>query len=253
VWAFALAFCFGGLINGIGGARWRVLMSAFGAEDLPSLLATIRLFFIGLFYNTYVPGTVGGDLLRGVVTRRYFENAAASYVVILLERTIGFMAMILVFLFGATIGPEIIDLEDHLPWIALVFGLGLVVIIAALASGRLAQSIRQLPPLERPSGLLWVLALSLASHFCGVTQMFCLVQGAGLSISYEAIVIIMPVAFTAAVVPLSVFGLGPREVTLVALFGLLGLSTEQAAALSLGYALVHLGLALFGGVLQLFK
>ncbi len=235
----------------IGGVRWQVLMGAFGARDLPSTLTTIRLFFVGLFYNTFVPGSVGGDVIRGIVTRHYFDKAAASYVVIVLERLIGFSAMGLVFLIGVIIGPDIIDVRDHLPWVALVIGLGLAVVIMGLISGRISRYIKQFPPLVRPIRLAWTFALSLISHFTGISVMFLLARGMELPLSYAALVMIMPVVFTASVIPLNVLGIGTREVTVVALLGLLEIEAERALALSLGYAVITLALAAVGGLLQL--
>ena len=56
----------------------------------------------------------------------------------------------------------------------------------------------------------------------------------------------------AAVVPLAVAGVGPREIALVGLLALVGVSRESALVLSLGYAAVLIALAGLGGLLQLF-
>lgn len=253
LWAFIPSGLLGAMVIVIGGIRWRVLMSAFGSENLPSVLTTIRLFFVGLFYNTYVPGSVGGDVVRGVVTRRCFDTAAASYMVIVLERLIGFTAMGLVFLLGIIVGPDIIDLREHLPYLAVFFGFGLVVVIIAVLSGKLARTWRRVPRLERPLNLLWVFCISFISHFTGIASMYALSFGMGLPIEYSDLVLIMPVAFTAAIIPLNLFGIGTREVTLVALLPLLGIEQEQALALSLGYAIQVLVLAAAGGLIQLIQ
>jgi glycosyltransferase 2 family protein len=251
LWAFVPAALLGAAVITLGGLRWRVLMGAFGASDLPSALSTVRLFFVGLFYNTFVPGSFGGDVVRGVVTRHYFDKPAASYVVVVLERLIGFTAMGLVFLLGLVIGPQIIDVREHLPSLAALLALGVIVALVALFSGKLAQYWRRIPPVERPLNLLWVLCISFVSHFTGIAAMYALSRGMGLPISYTDLVLIMPVVFTASVIPLNVFGVGTREVTLVTLLPLLGISPEQALALSLGYAVKALGLAAIGGVIQL--
>lgn len=249
--AFVPAALLGALVITIGGIRWRVLMGAFGAHDLPPALATIRLFFVGLFYNTFVPGSIGGDVVRGVVTRRYFESAAASYVVVIVERLIGFSAMGLVFLLGFLIGPDIIDVREYLPYVLALVGLGVIVLLVAVLSGRLAASWRRVPRITRPLDLVWVFSLSLVSHFAGITGMYALSHGMGLPIGYSGLVLVMPVAFTAAVIPLNVLGVGTREVSLMALLPLLGASREEALALSVGYAIVSLGLAVVGGLIQL--
>src|SRR4051812_17396474 len=55
-----------------GAQRWRVLMRAYGATAIPALPRAIYLYFVGFFYNNYLPGAVTGDVGRGVVARDAF-------------------------------------------------------------------------------------------------------------------------------------------------------------------------------------
>lgn len=231
----------------IGGLRWRAMMRAFGAEETPPLGELVRLFFVGLFYNTYLPGGAGGDVVRGVVTRRYFTASAGSYVVVVLERLIGLAGMGLVFVLGLIIGPHVFTWEEMRPWLLVVAGLVAVVAIFILASGKLSHHLRQLPGLRSPGLLAWSFGLSLASHFCGITVGYALAVGMDLPLGYAAMVLVVPVALTMG----TFGGIGPREVTLVALFHLLGINSEQAVALSLAYGAVTLATAGVGGVIQL--
>ncbi len=235
----------------IGGIRWRVLMGAFGPRDPPTIPTTVRLFFVGLFYNTFVPGSVGGDVVRGVVTRHCFERRAASYVVVLLERLIGLSALGLVFLVGLAVGPDIVGLRARLPWLAVLLLVGIATLALALMTQRLSRTIRALPELQRKRSLVWVFGLSLLSHLSGITATWVLADGMGLSLPFGALLLVMPIAFTAAALPVNVLGIGAREVSLVALLGLLGVEAERALALSLAYGLLFLALAAVGGLLQL--
>lgn len=250
-WSFAAAAAIGLSIQILGAVRWRVTMSAFGAKDLPPLPTSIRLYLVGHFYNTFVPGSVGGDVVRGVVSRRCFDTAAASYLVVFVERLIGFAGMGLVFLLGIAVGPDLLELREYLPWLFVLLVIGVATAVVIAGTSRLAQKLRQVPPVKRPLLLLWSLGLTLVAHMLGVTKMSCLALGMGLPVSYAALVLIMPIAFTAAYVPLNVLGIGTREVTLVALLGVMGIATERAVALSLGYGVVALAMAALGGVLQL--
>jgi uncharacterized membrane protein YbhN (UPF0104 family) len=227
-------------------------MRAFGADDLPSLLRLGRLFLIGLFYNTFVPGAVGGDLLRGVVTRRFFDRPAVSYVVVFLERLIGLTAMGIIFLAGLLLVPEVIDLRENAPWVGAFVALALVAVAIAAAGGRLERLRRQIPPV-RPLGLVWVFLISLIAHMTAITAMFLLANGMELPLSYAELVLVMPLAFTATALPINLLGIGGRELTLVTLLGMLDVAAEQALALSLGYGLVHNLWALLGGLLHLIQ
>ena len=155
------------------------------------------------------------------------------------------------FVLGLFVGPQIFTWEERWPWLAAMTGFIAMVATLALASGRLSKHLRQLPSLRSPARLLWAFVLSLMSHFCGITVVYSLSRGMGLPLSYAAMVLIVPVALTAAFIPLAIGGIGPREVTLVALLHLLGVDTERGVALSLAYAAVTLVVAGVGGIIQL--
>ncbi|MBW2380670.1 MAG: flippase-like domain-containing protein, partial [Deltaproteobacteria bacterium] len=57
-----------GLLCGM--IRWRMLLRAYGAIDIPPWPRVAHLYLVGHFYNTYAPGGVGGDVIRGVASRK---------------------------------------------------------------------------------------------------------------------------------------------------------------------------------------
>jgi uncharacterized membrane protein YbhN (UPF0104 family) len=61
-----------GLVCGM--VRWRLLLRAYGAIDMPSWPRIAHLYMVGHFYNTYAPGGVGGDVIRGVASRKSFGD-----------------------------------------------------------------------------------------------------------------------------------------------------------------------------------
>lgn len=250
-WSLAPAFALGGVAMSLGGVRWRLLMRALGARALPSVGTAVRVFYVGLFYNTFVPGSVGGDVVRGVVSRHNFEHPLASYLVVVLERLIGMTALGVVFLCGLLWGPDVIDLDAVLPWIGGLLALGVAVAVGAVASGRLARWWRRVPRVDRPADLIGVFALSALAHVLGVATVGVLVAGMGLPLGPAELAFVVPLASVAAVLPIALAGMGPREAALVGLLKLLGIPPEQGLALSLGVAAVSLGLALLGGVFQL--
>jgi len=249
--AFAPALACSLLIMVIGGLRWRVMMGAFGAREVPSRAQLVRLFFVGLFYNTFIPGAVGGDVVRGVITRRCFDQSVGSYVVVLLERLIGMTGMVVPVAIGLLVGPEVFTTGELLSGLAVAGIAALALTVFVLASGRLSSHLTQLPSVRRPSLLGVAFVLSLVSHFCGITVVYSLARGMDLPVSYAGLVLVVPIALTAGFLPLAVMGIGAREVTLVAMVHLLGVDPEHGVALSLAYAGVNLVVAGIGGVLQL--
>jgi hypothetical protein len=62
----------------------------------------------------------------------------------------------------------------------------------------------------------------------------------------------LPMATAAGFMPLSVAGIGPRDVLLVTLYEVLGVARAAGTATAIAYSLVTLIVAGFGGVIQLF-
>jgi uncharacterized membrane protein YbhN (UPF0104 family) len=245
----ALALALGNML--IGAFRWRLLMRALGARELPTLATATRVLFVGLFYNTFVPGSIGGDVVRGVVSRRNFDNPLASYVVVLLERLIGLSALGVVFLAGVAWGPPLVDIRALLPWIGGLVALGVVIAVAAVASGRFGRLWRQIPRFERPADLLAIFGISFVGHGLTIAMFYLLSRGMDLPLTLADLAFVVPLGLVAGVLPVAIAGVGPREAALVALLRLLGIPSARGLALSLAFWALGLVLALLGGLIQL--
>ena len=66
-----------------------------------SSMENIKLYMIGIFYNFFIPGGVGGDAYKGVLMNKKFQwSVKKTYKLLILDRLIGFgviICLILVF------------------------------------------------------------------------------------------------------------------------------------------------------------
>jgi uncharacterized membrane protein YbhN (UPF0104 family) len=250
--ALGPAFLVGFVNTALGGPRWRLLMRAFGAGELPTTATAIRVYFVGYFYNTLVPGAVGGDVVRGAVSRRNFDQPLTSYLVVLAERLIGLSALGPVFVAGfAWSGARLADVRSLLPWIGALLGLGLAIAVGAVLSGRAGRWWRRIPRVHHPADLLGVFGISLAGHALNVATYVLLARGMGLPLTVADLAFAVSLATVAASLPIAIAGMGPREATLVAVLRLLHVAPERGLALSLACSVITLALALTGGLAQL--
>jgi uncharacterized membrane protein YbhN (UPF0104 family) len=236
----------------VGAVRWGMLMRAFGATGVPGNLTLLRLILVGLFYNTFVPGAIGGDIVRGALSRRLFDNKATPYVVVLLERLIGLSALGMVFVFGVLVGPDLFDLSNIWPWIAALVAGGALLFAIAWNTDRFGSLFKKIPAVHHPKSLQGAAAISFVGHAFSVAIFWVLVWGLGLPVDVTVLLQVVPLGLLAAVIPLAIVGIGPRELALVGLLGLHGIAKGDALALSLGYAATIIVLAGVGGLLQLF-
>ncbi len=75
--------------------KWSVLMRVIGGM-LPPLVA-IRASFIGMFYNNFLPGSVGGDIVRVLMISRYAGGKARAVASTFMQRNTGLAGL---FFFG---------------------------------------------------------------------------------------------------------------------------------------------------------
>ncbi|MFW6051049.1 MAG: lysylphosphatidylglycerol synthase transmembrane domain-containing protein [Myxococcota bacterium] len=241
----------------VGAARWRVLLVAYGGKWKPPLLLLWRVYLVALFYNTVLPANVGGDVMRGYVTRRAFPGAAGAYLVVAIERIFGLAGIFLLAAIGLIVHPipEISNMT--------VFALaGIVVAGLAAASpmagrrlapwlpGRLRTMAELLPTVRVPALLIVVLALSVGTQTALALTGHVLLSSIDPQISLGTSIILVPVAMAAIYAP-TVGGLGAREAAFVLVFGAIGMGETDAVAASFAMFAAQLATALLGGLAHL--
>jgi glycosyltransferase 2 family protein len=88
----ALAFLLAMASTMLTFVRWYVLVRA---VELPfRLLDAFRLGFIGLFFNTFMPGSVGGDVIKAAALAREQNRRTVAVATVLMDRVIALWALI---------------------------------------------------------------------------------------------------------------------------------------------------------------
>jgi uncharacterized protein (TIRG00374 family) len=71
--------------------RWYVLVRA---QNLPfTVTAALRLGMIGLFYNTFLPGAVGGDIIKAAYLAREQSRRTVAVATVLMDRVLALWAL----------------------------------------------------------------------------------------------------------------------------------------------------------------
>ncbi len=244
-----------------GAVRWRVLMRAYGATNIPRLGRLVYLYFVAFFYNNFLPGAVLGDVGRGIVTRDAFgdEGATGALAIVLVERALGLFGLFALLAIGLATAGRAID-TTALWWWTVLGSVGSCVLVVGIAAARrlapalprvLAEQASRLPVLERQRAFALAVVLSV------VTQLMIAIAGwvllAALApIDLGASLLVVPLAAATTFLPITVGGAGAREAVYVALCGrLFGMPEGDALAASLGLWLAHLVVGGLGGLAQL--
>lgn len=237
--------------------RWRLLFSAYGASAPPKVSLLFRLQLIGLFYNM-LPGAVGGDVVRGIVSRDAFgeRGLGSGLAVVFIDRLIGLVGLLLLVM---------IVLSFHsipalnLPRPFLLIGLfGGLAAIGALAVGRRLADVlpgklgllaASLPTLEKPAAFALAVVVSVFNQgLAGVVGHIAIAPLAP-QVALADSLVLSPISFAAIFFPFTVAGAGTRDAAMIALYGLVGVPSAVALSASLEILLSYLLVAAVGGVL----
>jgi uncharacterized membrane protein YbhN (UPF0104 family) len=244
-----------------GALRWRVLLTAYGAESRPSLGRSIQLYFVSFFFNNYLPGAVAGDVVRGVVTRDAFgdRGATAGLAVVLVERALGLFGVFLLLAVGLAAAGDSLETGSLAVWsaigiggsFALVLALPFTRKIAPLLPGPLHRIAEKVPALSSAGAFAGAAALSVVTQILVALAGYVLLHAIWPAVDLGASLLIVPLAAATTFLPITVGGAGAREAVYVTLgASLFGMPRGDALAASLALWLAHLLVGAIGGVLQ---
>ena len=217
--------------------RWKLL--------LPDGLSTKKLFslyMIGSFFNTFLPGIIGGDAVKGYYLYRETGKADLSLASVFMDRYLGFVALILICLLAFPFGYQYFHgsrVEWLLPFAVLSFTAASVLIFGL----RLGQRISLLSAFynyfhmyrNQKKTMIKGLLLSAVVQLSGILAVNILSCGLGQQIPVLSFFVFLPLIVLFAMLPISISGLGVREGAFVLFFGLIGVQPEVAAAISLSW------------------
>jgi uncharacterized membrane protein YbhN (UPF0104 family) len=237
-----------------GMVRWRFLLQAYGAIDIPTWPRLAHLYLVGHFYNTYAPGGVGGDVIRGVAGRKAFGDLDWASA----ERVIGVSALLVLAASAYLIQP-IPGIENVGFWAALglaaagaaLIGISVAPKLAPYLPETLGKPLRALPRLYSIWPFLVAIFLSLIIHSCNILAGHAIIHSLEPSVTLGESAVLMPLIGASAFFPFTVGGAGVREAAFAALYGTVGVPEATAYAASLGFWGTQLLSAGVGGVINL--
>lgn len=258
----AVAVCIAvyAVIVGVSAARWRILFAACEMPGRPSLPHLYRAYLIGNFYNTYLPGNVGGEVIRAIATRHAVgeRGLPAAIAIVFLERVLGFAALLILVATIVSLFP-LRAMPDLMLWSGLGLSGAAGALIAVVSAPRLAP---YLPgPLSRIAAALPTIAsvplvglalgLSLLTHLGGVVIGHVVISSITEDVAWTDSLVVLPMANASTYFPLAVGGAGVREAAFVLGYGLVGVRKADALATSLVLTVLSYAVNAVGGVLHL--
>ena len=249
--------------------RWGVLLAQ--AKYPCRARVLLRPILLGLFFNNFLPTSVGGDVARGLTLARTGVPRAVAAATVVADRLLGLFALGLMAGVGGVVG--VVLWPGQGPWLAAgLVALGVVGVIQVAThprildrlartrliprsgkiAGRLRRLMEQMTFLSgRGRTLGRALGFSLALAAFSAVYHWAVGRAVGIQVPLAAWFVIVPTVMLFAALPITLNGLGVRELGFVGLLGTQGVPAPVATVFALLAFLGTLGFAVAGGILFL--
>lgn len=244
--------------------RWNLLLEAQNVR-MPrrTLFGSI---LVANFFNNFLPGNIGGDVIRIRDTASAAQSTRLAATVILVDRGLGLMGLVLMSAMGASLAVGLHG-QGVLPiwpsWLWAGFFVGAAVAVPALYApegfARLLRPLTFLHPewggaqlrlltdtllrfREQPSSVLRCFGGAVLVQGLVVAFYLAVVHALDIPVTAADLAVIVPLSLVVQMLPVSLNGFGVREATFSFYFTRVGLPIESAVLLSLvaaGLTMVH--------------
>ncbi|MCD6418749.1 flippase-like domain-containing protein [bacterium] len=265
LWALpivAVAFCATVLI---GGWRWKIFIRPFGKISYWRLVA---LYYVGYFFNNFLPSGVGGDVVRGYISGKELDNMAGAYSTILAERVSGILATV----FLSLVALPFIKFNSQIFFASISLNIGLwtgVLLFLLLPSEKIFEKYFRWLPFNLGEKLK-NFATTLRSYR---STPKILISGFFASVLYQGSIILVvalagyfagaklplpfyfatvPLVWVISLIPISLNAIGVREASFAYFFDLYGAGKSTGFLVSIVVFGISVAAGILGGIIFAF-
>lgn len=205
----------------------------------------IKLYLIGMFYNLFLPGGIGGDGYKVYLLNKHFQTPVKSLVqAALLDRLGGLVAI--VFLLLVMVLPVDLSLPfvSDMPWEILI-GIAALLVFPAFWLVQKLMFKPFLPSFWKANG--WSMAGQIAQLVCA----YFILKSLGVTGNYLAYQLVFLLSSIVAVLPLTIGGVGARELVFVYAHTYAGIDEAIAVTFSLIFFLITAMVSLAGSMISI--
>lgn len=284
-WYFTLVLAVYGAAQMVVTVRWWLLLRA--QSIYIDLLAAVRLFFLGLFYNNLMLGSVGGDLLKAWYITKHTNRRLEGALSVFVDRALGLVGTLLI-----AVLVYLLSVQGHIAarceareaappgwlsqhkgalalWTTMAVGAMFVILLVHPAGrarfirvvgkawlrglsllGRVKDAI--VVYCSRPWTLLGAILFTLVGQSGVITAFWLLGRNLGIDAGLRYYLVAFPLGWVVGAIPISIAGLGITEAGTVGFFCYLtGAPAEKVLALALCQRFIWVLASLPGGVVHL--
>lgn len=228
--------------------RWSLIMGALHFNETFSFY--LASYFKGAFFNQALPGSIGGDAVRGLELGKLGYSKKEAFAGIFIDRIIGLAGLLLLNLVANLLSGHILPswLFHLINTISISGLIGFTVLILLrkvewLHRYRLTRLFANLSSRFRQvyankQAIVSQIALSVIIHFLSILSLYELACAVGMTLPLTVFLVAVPPVFLLTIIPISLAGWGVRESAMVGIFILIGASKEMILSVSILYGVM---------------
>ena len=250
LWAWFAALYIYILAQILSSLRWQLIAQSLNLHGTFSQF--LDWYFLGMFYNLFLPTGMGGDAIKSYHLGKHHSNHLNSAYSILFDRLTGLCALLIISAFAlwhvkldATLNNLIIA-AIALSISGFLFAPGLLKLLQK-ALPKFSPWISPLQQLyHNPKRLILIFLMAIIIQLIGLGIVIGLGTLLAIKLSWSFYIVSWTLITLATLLPISINGLGVREAGFVYLFQTQQIASEQAITLSLLTFIIPLLASLFG-------
>lgn len=250
--------------------RWEMLLKASHLKLAPS--RALISFAGGVFFNLFLPSTIGGDLVRSVDLSVHTRRPREVVATVLLDRLSGYVGLVLVAVFALLGGWRFVRDGTVAMFVGIITAI-LAFLLFLLFNAFLYRKVNQFLRPSRTNSALnrfrdflsnlheevhifkahrkviaYNLCMSVAIQLVAPLSFYLIARSLGINTGIIYFFVFLPIIGAVTLLPVSIGGLGLREASTVFFFARAGLAKDEALAMSLLSFVFLLAYGVLGGL-----
>ena len=239
----------------LSGLRWEMLHP--NRENGMSKWSYFRLSMLSHLFNLFMPGALGGDIVKTAYAFNEGQGQKVKKVIgVFVDRVIGLISIMILGMMALLFSHKGLPISPWQVFLLFMVSGGFIFFLFSSRvvgffediTGRIKFAKRIVSPLfknwkesieyykKNPRRVFYSLALCIPIHMISFIVYFVFAKSMGMEIKFFEMVFAIAIMWLITAVPISIGGMGVRELSLVWLLGLFGVPSEQAVSLAvLGY------------------
>ena len=244
--------------------RWLGLLSSLGRALRPPFHVLMRIFFISTFVGTFLPASVGGEAFRAFSLTRHHVSGPDAIASVFMDRMMGVLSVLILGGGGLLLAKNLA--RDSLVLSGLTITACGCVVVALLIFNKQAAAwahhVSGCLPFKKlkkigselidaiqryalhRSTLFYVLLCSIAVQIIRILIAYFIGKSLHIDLSLHVYFTLMPLIVLIMLLPVTVSGIGTSQAAFVWFFGRVGVTAEEAFALSV----IFVGLSILGNI-----